>query len=517
VAGRDGIDFVRYLTEMLAPGDCPPGPVRDAPEGCIERAATPAELFAKLDDWGHESIVIPHGTTWGYYTPAGSAWDKQLSPTMHDPKRQTLIEVYSGHGNSEEYRDYREVVFAPDGSARCPEPQDDYLASCQRAGEIIRERCRGTGESADECDERAATARQHYVDADVAGHQVVPGDAPADWGDAGQCRDCFQPAFNYRPRSSAQYILGLGRQTPEGDPLRFRFGFMASSDNHSSRPGTGYKEYARSEMTEQRFSSFATGMIGSNDDRDPLPRSEPVIETDAAQFFGTLETERQGSFFLTGGLVAAHAEGRSHDAIWQAMGRREVYGTSGPRILLWFDLLNPGGTSGRPAPMGSETRMGENPIFTARAVGSFEQLPGCPDYAEGAVSAEELARLCRGECYHPSDQRRLISHIDVVKVTPQRSADEPMAPLIQDPWRRYACKPDPAGCRVTFTDPVFDAGGRDAVYYVRAVEEPSLAVNYDGIRCQDAPLDDDCLGETQQRAWSSPIFVDHAALRAGGS
>ena len=85
------------LTERTSLSDCPDGvPERDLPPDCFESTVTPGELFRKLDDWGHEAIVIPHGTTWGFYSPPGSSWDKQLVGPEHDPDRQTLIEVYSG-------------------------------------------------------------------------------------------------------------------------------------------------------------------------------------------------------------------------------------------------------------------------------------------------------------------------------------------------------------------------------------------------------------------------------------
>ena len=46
--------------------------------------------------------MIPHGTTWGMYTPSASDWKEQITREQHDPARQTLIEVFSGHGTSEE-------------------------------------------------------------------------------------------------------------------------------------------------------------------------------------------------------------------------------------------------------------------------------------------------------------------------------------------------------------------------------------------------------------------------------
>ncbi len=520
---RGGLEFAGYQAELADLRDCPRGvPVRELPDDCRESAATPGELFAKLDDWGFDSLVIPHGTTWGFYTPLGSAWDKQLTTEQHDPERQRLIEVFSGHGNSEEFRDFREVVFAEDGSASCPPPTADFLPSCWRAGEIIEARCTAEGTAAEECADRAAEARQLFVDATRnGGARVVPGTEVADWQDAGQCRDCFQPSFNYRPRSSVQYIMALGREDGQGGPFRFDFGFVAASDNHSARPGTGYKEVARTEFTEQRFGNFTSTLIAFMDEEAPASRAQPFeYDPSTTGPLAAFEVERGASFFLNGGLAAAHSDGRDRNAIWDAMQRKEVYGTSGPRILLWFDLLN--GPGRDPLPMGSQVSLSSSPIFQARAVGSFEQLPGCGEGAASALGPERLARLCQGECYNPAPERRPISRIEVVRIKPQRTPDEQIVGLVEDPWKVIDCDPDPAGCVATFVDEDFVREGRDMLYYVRAIEAPSLAVAADPLGCRrdetgrcvqvdpcfGRPDDDECLAQTEERAWSSPIFVN---------
>ena len=527
-------DFMKFMDGARAVPPCAQNtPSDQLGTQCYETAATPADLARKLiDEQKLNPLIIPHGTTWGFYTPANASLDKQLHPAMR-PESQPMIEVMSGHGNSEEYRNWRATIGTTQDPV-CPAPSANYMPSCWRAGEIIRARCLKAGDSAQTCEESAKQARHNYVNVGIAGHLTVPGIEFEEWLNSGQCQDCFVPSFNYRPGGSVQYGLAISNFAKgENTPTRFRWGFIASSDTHRARPGTGYKDYQRLLTTEANGARDAVWAErlkpkfkdAALDNSEKLPRS---IALPRSYFrdnpsFGVTESERQSTFWLTGGLAAVHAQKRTREAIWDAMKQRNTYGTSGARILLWFDLVNHGRQN---LPMGSEVTMAKNPTFTVKAVGSFVQNPGCPDFVEqGGVSSQRLESLCGGECYNPSDTRHKITRIEIIRIRPQAAAMEKVEKLIEDPWLVHTCPDNANGCSFTFTDKQYNATGRDTLYYARAVQEETPTTNADNLRCEyDAkgqciavnPCygdyrtsgEDACLAPSSERAWSSPIYVN---------
>ena len=113
----------KFLGKVIDWDVCEEGvDTRELPATCQEFATDPMALHEKLDQWGFDVLEIPHGTTWGTYTPSGTDISKHLDPKQYDPDKQTLIEVMSGHGNSERYQSFREFELAEDGSRTCPEP-----------------------------------------------------------------------------------------------------------------------------------------------------------------------------------------------------------------------------------------------------------------------------------------------------------------------------------------------------------------------------------------------------------
>jgi hypothetical protein len=477
----------------------------DLPLDCYEYARTPRQLFSKLDEWESDSIVIPHGQTWGFHVPIGSSWTNRLNDEGHDSNKQILLEVMSGHGNSEEFRDIFSANFLQDGTLSCPEPKDSFVPCCWQAGEMQKKRCNGLSEA--ECAARVGLAKKNTLAGGPYSNMVFPEAAPEEWLNCDQCTDCFKPAFNYRPKQSAQYALAISNFDADGEnPQRYNFGFIASTDDHTARPGTGYKQYERRKMT------FAMGAKSRMWEyrykaEDPNFPELPKIEPGESQ----PDSERVSSFVYPGGILAVHSEGRSKDQIWSALKNKNVYGTSGPRILLWFNLLNSPLVN---APMGSDITMSQNPKFIVRTAGSFKQKEGCPIESIDSLSAERLEYLCAGECYNPSDERHIIERIEVIKITPQSYAGEAVSPLIQDPWKTIPCN-GRSECVVEFEDENYE---RDSIYYVRAIQEETPAINGEKFLAGSADfklckgsfrtsLNNDCLSNINERAWSSPIYL----------
>ena len=519
--------FADYLDMLLETESCPEGlPSNYLPKDCYETAQTPADLYSKLDDWGFETEVIPHGTTWGFYTPQAGDWKEYMRDEDNiRPDYNSVIEIYSGHGNSEEYFDFKVVDFDENGEMICPEPTKDYLPTCYQAAVINKNRCLEEGKSIEVCEELAEQTKKQVNDFPGAtGARVLFGVDDNAWLDAGQARGAYLPAFNYRPKKSVQYGLALRNEEFEDGKERFKWGFIGSSDTHTSRAGHGFKQLLRVGGTEARGAVSERWRHLLNDVTTEKTKSglRTIEELNELTGASPIDVERAASFWSLGGLMAVHSSGRDRDSIWQAMKRKEVYATTGHRILLHFDLLDEDSVK----PMGSIIETSSNPIFRVKAMGSFIQLPGCPDYVHEALSEKRLQKIANGECYHPSDERHRLERIEVIKITPQNSKDEDPSTLIFDAWKSFDCGAEQIQCEVEFTDEDFSASQRDVVYYVRVIEEDTLLVNGGNMRTQfDAdghPIsinpcnadyredyEEECLGPGGHRAWSSPIFVDY--------
>jgi hypothetical protein len=177
--------------------------------------------------------------------------------------------------------------------------------------------------------------------------------------------------------------------------------------------------------------------------------------------------------------------------------------------------------------MGSEISLTQTkPNFLVKAIGSFKQKPGCPDYVHTSLDKNKISKLCLNECYNPTNERNKIDRIEVVKIKVIKDLDN-LNTAIQDPWKVFKCQDKGEGCSFQFTDSDFLIDKNETVYYVRAIQEETLAVGGDPLRCvldeegeciktvpcyaSGSKFDpkDDCLAPIGERAWSSPIFISH--------
>jgi uncharacterized protein DUF3604 len=271
----------------------------------------------------------------------------------------------------------------------------------------------------------------------------------------------------------------------------FKLGLLGSTDTHNATPGA---------TEEQDFGAY--GHIGLRDHANPafmLARVTPA-----------------GIEATPGGLAVVWAEENSRDALFAAMRRREVYGTSGTRpILRFFAGAEPALACGDPdfvanaykggAPMGGDigpVNGGASPRFGVLAFKDPGTMtsPGAP-----------LQRVQIVKGWVDADGQSQEKVFDVAGDANNGASVDTTTCVPSGPGADSLC--------AVWTDPEFVAGQR-AFYYARVLENPTCRwstylCNASGIDCSD-PANvpqgyEECCNPAvaktiQERAWSSPIW-----------
>ncbi len=259
----------------------------------------------------------------------------------------------------------------------------------------------------------------------------------------------------------------------------FHLGLMASTDTHSATPGA---------VAERGWK----GHWGNNEDTPERRLARGTVTPG-----GVLNNP--------GGLIAVWSVENSRDALFEAMKRREVYGTSGPRMAVRL-------FAGR----GLASDLCDAPDLLER--GYAEGVPMGSDLPPGGSAPTLVVHALQDPDGAP------LQRIQVVKGW--IDADGGLAERVVD----IAGGPndagvDPATCALTgeghaelcaaWTDPDFDPA-RPAFYYARVVENPTC--RWSTWECVDAPAGErptacETIGTPdgpprtiQERAWTSPVW-----------
>ena len=212
----------------------------------------------------------------------------------------------------------------------------------------------------------------------------------------------------------------------------------------------------------------------------------------------------------TGGLTGIWAEENTRASLFEALRRRETFGTSGPRIQV--RLFGGFGLAGRLAgaedeiaaayangvPMGGTLAeaSAEPPGFLVWALrdpnaGRLQRLQVVKGWLEGGLLEERVIDVaCSDGLVPDAATGRCPDNGAEVDLTDCSVSSDKGAGEIRTVW----------------TDPDFELGQR-SYYYVRVLENPSCRWStWDAVRRGLQPHPD--LPEThQERAWSSPIWV----------
>ncbi len=278
----------------------------------------------------------------------------------------------------------------------------------------------------------------------------------------------------------------------------YEFGFIGSSDTHIA---------AATLREDTHWGKFPT------DGANPQSRSSvpPEGYTDWADVPNA--TDRRiltGAKFSASGLVGVWAESNTRDDLFDGMRNRETFGTSGPRmkvrlfagdydasILDAADLLDQAYANGVPMGGNLVASEGEAPSLLAWAVqdplsAPLQRLQVIKVWAEDGAAREAVYDVACSDGSAPDPQTH-------------RCADNGASVDIS------TCATEPGTgsgeLKAVWQDPSYDPDQVSA-YYVRVLENPTCRWStWDAVRA-GTPPNPNLPTTLQERAWSSPIWVD---------
>ncbi len=435
------------------------GSVPSRPVSYIDAPAD-SLLWRQLDEVctnGCDYLTIPHNSNLANgrmapYTAIEPTMANRRAYAEHRQRREPIMEIFQHKGGSECVNGLTSVLSAP-----------DELCDVEQVRFMGREEIFLVATDV-QPDGSVGTAEAREVTAECA---------PGENGDNGMLgAGCIDPTDFMR----SGLVVGLSEEAETGvNPVKL--GIIAATDTHASTPG---------DVAEDDWRGHVSG------EATPQERLQP----------GLLTSGIDGN---PGGLAGVWAVENSRDAIFEAMLRREVFGTSGPRIVPRFfagwdfpadlceqaDMVDRGYANG--VPMGGDLDAGPEsavPAFVAYAARDPEGAP--------------LQRLQLIKGWVAADGSQ---HAEVMDIA--GSADNGAGVDLASGARTGDGGHDTL-CTV-YRDDAFDPA-QPAYYYLRVVENPSARWSvHDCLRIPEAERPAVCSDGSypeviHEMAWTSPIW-----------
>ncbi len=266
----------------------------------------------------------------------------------------------------------------------------------------------------------------------------------------------------------------------------YKFGMIGATDSHTAL-ATGDED--------NFFGKHSAGMEPS-----PTRWKDAVGKAD--------DTIVPGNIMMAGGYAGVWAKENTRESIWDAMKRKEVYGTTGPRMTVRFfggdysaaaakspNLATIGYAGG--VPMGGELKLGDSkaPSFLVAAakdpmsanLDRVQIVKGWLD-ADGNTHEKVYDVVWAGDrVISPAGKLPAIgSTVDVTNASYTNTIGE-------------------AELSTVWTDPDFDPG-LQAFYYVRVLEIPTPRWTAYDAKYFEVKMSDKVAMQHQERAYTSPIW-----------